>query len=560
MTMKKIFNTAIISSAALVLAGCAFLDVEPQGILQGKDVNGAKQVDGFVIAAYSALGNDHYDTPFSLWPYGNVRSDDAYKGGNDENDISTFHFFEISGNIRTDFGEPDALWYNCYQGISRANRALAVLNAVTEDEVPLRETRMGEMYFIRGHFYFLLKILFKKVPYIDEKLDVDKYDEVPNSLPDDELWGLIAADFKNAFDRLPDEQPEVGRADKVAAAAYLAKTYLYKAYRQKDNNDVIYPADAEDLAEVVRYADYVIGSRYGLEYDFAYNFLPGDFENGTESIFAIQFSKDDGTMFGRLNWSDVLSLPMGLGCCDFHKPSQNLINAFRTQDGLPRFNDFNDANYTSSMDADPRLFHTVAIPGLPYKYNENRIYQEKWNRNTSTYGVHASLKENVDPDCDCFVNVNPFYGNSKNRILIRYADVLLMKAEALVELQDGRYDEARLLVNQLRERAARSTMMIPYAKNLNVNTYDEPWTDYTAAQQRVRWERRLELAMEGSRFFDLVRWGTVAETMNAYYAKEAERRYYYQGASFTRNRNEFVPIPQKQINYTNGLYEPNYGW
>ncbi|MBD8347250.1 RagB/SusD family nutrient uptake outer membrane protein [Dysgonomonas sp. HGC4] len=560
--MKKIKYIAVLFAATIIFSSCDFLNDDPQGILSDEQVKGPDQVEGLVTAAYSSLGNDHYDKPFSLWPYGNVRSDDAYKGGNDENDISAFHFYEIAQNIKTDFGEADGLWFYCYKAISRTNTALSVLKTVSTNDVPLRDTRMGEMYFLRGHFYFILKTVFGRIPFVDEDLPIDEYDKVDNKLPNDEQWAWIVSDFQKAYDLLPDKQDQVGRANKIAAAAYLAKANLYKAYRQDDRNNVT-EINRTDLEEVLKYTDKVLNSGYGLEYDFAYNFLPGAYQNGKESLFAVQYSIDDGTMFGRLNWGDVLSVPMGVGCCDFHKPSQNLVNAFKTdKTGLPMFDSFDNTNYDSnSNNADPRLFHTVAMPGFPYKYNKDLIYEEGWNRNPTVYGYYASLKENVDPSCDCFVNVAPFYGNSKNRIIIRYADAILMRAEALIEL--GRPNEALPLINQIRERAQRSTDMIDYAPKLSMSLYQPgvncAWsTDF--ARQALRWERRLEFAMEGSRFFDLVRWGITDQVVNSFFKTESSRRPFLKSGNFTKNKNEYIPIPQQQINFVNGIYKQNYGW
>ena len=519
-------------------------------------------MEGLVTAAYSSLGNDHYDKPFSLWPYGNVRSDDAYKGGNDENDISAFHFYEIAQNIKTDFGEADGLWFYSYKAISRTNTALSVLKTVSTNDVPLRDTRMGEMYFLRGHFYFILKTVFGHIPFVDEDLPIDDYDKVDNKLSNDEQWAWIVSDFQKAYDLLPEKQDQAGRANKIAAAAYLAKANLYRAYRQDERNNVT-EINQADLQEVLKYTEKVLNSGYGLEYDFAYNFLPGAYQNGKESLFAVQYSIDDGTMFGRLNWGDVLSVPMGVGCCDFHKPSQNLVNAYKTdKSGLPMFDSFDNTNYDSNSNtADPRLYHTVAMPGFPYKYNKELIYEEGWNRNPTVYGYYASLKENVDPSCDCFVNVAPFYGNSKNRIIIRYADAILMRAEALIEL--GRHNEALPLINQIRERAQRSTEMIDYAPKLGVSLY-QPGVNCTwsndFARQALRWERRLEFAMEGSRFFDLVRWGIADQVINAYFKTESSRRPFLKSGNFTKSKNEYIPIPQQQINFVNGIYKQNYGW
>ncbi|MEZ7865935.1 MAG: RagB/SusD family nutrient uptake outer membrane protein [Paludibacteraceae bacterium] len=559
--MKKLFKIGLIGLILIFFSACTdILNEEPTGILTTENVQNA--YEGALTAAYSALGNDHYDKPLSLWPYGTVRSDDAYKGGSGEQDISTFHFFEISKNISTEFGEVDALWYQCYVSISRANSAIKAINAA--ENLTNKEAKIAEARFLRGHFYFLLKILFKNIPYIDETVPVADYGTISNvALSNDELWQKIADDFKYGVDHLPAKQMDRGRADKYAAAAYLAKTYLYKAYRQENSqSNEVTSINTADLNNVLTNADLVIASQYKLEYDFAFNFLPGSFENGSESIFAVQFSGDDGTKFGRVNFADLLSVPMKLGCCDFLKPSQTLVNAFRTQNGLPVFENYNTNNSGYSEQNDPRLFHTVALPGLAYKYNESLIYDVDWNRSPGTYGVYASLKENVDPTCDCFVPMVPFYANTKNRIVIRHADLLLMKAEALIEL--NRSAEALPLINSIRSRAKNSTDLIKYANEfIDIKLYQDGvncnWSQ-DFARQALRWERRLELAMEGGRFFDLVRWGVTEQVMNEYYNTEKNRRSYYSEAKFTKNKHEYLPIPQQQIKFSKYLYKQNVGY
>ena len=531
-------------------------------MLSEDDVVTPQSIEGFMNAAYAQLGNDHYDSPYSLWPFGNVRSDDAYKGGSGTNDIQNFHFFEVSNNIRPDFGELDSFWYISYVGVSRVNKALKALEIINESEYPLKSRRIAEMRFLRGHFYFMLKIMYRNVPYITEDIPVEDYKLIANNaLSNEALWEKIAEDFEAAAEVLPDTQSQVGRATKKAAYAYLAKTRLYQAYTQDEKYNVT-GINTEHLQQVLDATEKVIG-KASLEGDFANNFLPGTYENGPESLFAIQFSDNDGTLYGRLNFSDVLSTPQGLGCCDFHKPSQNLVNAFKTDaNGLPEFDTFNNDDFDykniDEFTVDPRLYHTVAMPGLPYKYDPEYLYVEAWVRNPGTYGYYASLKENVAPSCSCVVNIDPFYGNSKNRIQIRYADVLLFRAEALIEL--GQQAEALPLINEVRNRAAQSTGRLTYVSNFKINPYVDgvncTWTQ-DFARKALRFERRLEFAMEGSRFFDLVRWGVTEEVMNTFYEGEKSKRSYYSDAHFDAEKEEYCPIPLAQINFSQGLYKQN---
>ena len=561
MKIYKLFLILVIS-VHLISCNEDFLDVPAYGTLTEDNLTGAKQIENEVISAYAAIGNDEINRPLSLWNYGNVRSDDAYKGGNDQNDGDFLHFLEISSpSIGNETWYTDVFWYRNYVAISRANFALKLLNKISEEDMPNRIERIAEMRFLRGHMHFIQKILFKMVPYVDETMSPEDISELSNTLySNDELWQKIADDFEYAYKNLPEEQDEVGRANKYAAAAYLAKVYLYKAYRQDnaDRSHTVTSINQDDLQNVLDLTAYVMTSPYRLENDFAYNFLPGVYENGPEALFSVQYSQEDGTTYGRLNMGNALTTPTPGG--DFNKPSQNLVNAFKTVNGLPEFDTFNDADYDESTDnVDPRLFHTVAIPGKPYKYTDVN-YEENQSRNPGMYGYYSSLKENVDPASDYYVKTGPWYANSKNNIIIRFADVLLMRAEALIESDGGNLEEARELINQIRNRAKISTSLIGFAGNLEINTYGaEGWNkDY--ARKALRWERRLELAMEGSRFFDLVRWGIADGVMNTYYLGEAVDHTYYQGAQFTKNKNEYVPVPVQQINFSKGNYTQNYGF
>src|SRR5574344_37548 len=560
---RNIIYTTLL--AGLMLFSSCSLDETPQGTLSEDQLNNAASADKLAIAAYAVLvQGDDMNSSFSLWEYGDTRSDDAYKGGAGAADGQVFHFQELEQGITTADWNLNDMWYRLYVCVGRANTALRVIEAVPDASYPLKQQRIAEMRFLRAHSLFLLKIMYKKIVIPTEDVDYDDYVKLSNvQYTNDGQWQKIADDFKFAYDNLPQAQQDKGRPSKYAAAAYLSKTYLYKAYHQDSENNEVTSINANDLDSVVKYSGIVMSqASISLETDYSFNFLP-DYENGPESIWAIQYSTDDGTMYGNVNKGMELTVPQYLGCCDFHKPSQNLVNSFKTQNGLPMFNTYDNVNYDSSSDeSDPRLFHTVAIPGFPYKYNLDYIYKENWNRAVSYYGVYASLKEQVDPECSCLKKLGgTYFASSLNHIILRFADVLLFRAEALIEL--NRESEALPLINQVRTRASNSNTFLSYAPNIKVTTYKDgvncTWTQ-DFARQALRWERRLEFGMESSRFFDLVRWGIADQVMNAYYSSESKRRTFLSDGYVTKNKNEYCPVPLKQINYSKQLYQQNYGW
>ncbi|MDY4526527.1 MAG: RagB/SusD family nutrient uptake outer membrane protein [Parabacteroides sp.] len=573
--MKALKYITVAAALLLPMTACdSFLEVTPQGIANSDDLNSVDNVEKMVIAAYSALGNDNYqDGMFSPWPYGDLRAGDAYKGGAGTGDMGDFHLFETFVYLRDDNSYLDKRWYAQYINIARCNDALKRINALSESDYAKKKMREAEVRFLRAHFYFEIKIMFKHIPWVDENDQSEDYINISNvEYTDQQLWEMIIEEFRYAVNNLPETQDEVGRANKNMAQAYLAKALLYAAYVQDDQHNVT-SIDQNKLQEVVTLCQ-GLGNRYALADDFAENFLC-ETENGKESIFAIQHSVNDNTLRGRLDWGAMLNYPMNpdYGCCGFHCPSQNMVNAFQTDaNGLPQFDTYNDNNIQTAEDLlthniDPRLNHTVAIPGAPYKYNPEFIFETSWTRDPSTYGSFMSMKETVLPDCPCFAFASPFMSSGKNRDIIRYDDVMLWQAEALIEL--GRHQEALPLINAIRERAARSTTRLVDVQGDPIGKYVvaayEPgkncpaWTQ-EFARKALRWERRLEMSQEGTRYFDLVRWGIAAETVNAYFAVEKTRRTYMGEAQCTKNRDEYFPIPKNQINFSKKLYQQNHGW
>ncbi len=574
--MKKTIYTATLA-LSLLATGCNdFLDEQkPQGTLDQGQVLNPAYVDNLVISAYAVwISAEDINSSFSMWNF-DVRSDDAYKGGNGTEDGDVFHALEISQGVMTTNWNISDMWQRLYNAISRANSALQVLSSMDIAQYPLRDTRIAEMRFLRAHGHFLLKRLYKNIPFaINENLTPDEYNNLENTAyTNDEGWQLIINDFEYAFNNLPEKQTEVGRPSRAAAAAYLAKTYLYKAYRQDNaSTHQVTSIDRDDLLNVVKYTDPTIMSAGGfdLEPDFHNNFRPEpQYENGVESIWAMQYSFNDGTTNGNCNWSYGLIVPnipgVTDGGCDFYKPTQNLVNAFRTdEDGHPYLDTFNSRDYDMTSDyADPRLFLTVGIPGTPYMFNKNYIIDRSavWSRSNGLYGYNISLKHNVDPDGNYLVK-GAWWGSPMNRIVLRYADIQLIRAEALVQLNQG-IPEAISIVNALRNRARQSTSAISdyeqlYHVRFNVRPYSGSYSQEQALKI-VKHERRVELAMESERFFDLVRWGEAATVLNAYYAAEADNCAIYSSASFTADKNEYLPIPFSQISASNGHYKQNIG-
>lgn len=572
--MKKILYSVLTVLALVGTTSCSdFLDDQkPQGVLDSDMVKEPSNVDNLVISAYAVFTTaEDINSSFSMWNF-DVRSDDAYKGGNGTSDGDVFHQLEIEQGVLTTNWNINDMWVRLYNCISRVNSAISVLET-TSDSYQLKAQRLGEMKFLRAYAHFLLKRLYKNIPFImDANLKQENYNTLSNTeFNNDEGWQQIINDVEYAYSVLPVKQTDKGRPSKAAAAAFLTKAYLYKAYRQDDpSSNQVTSINREDLLKVIEYSNPDIYSAGGfdLEADFHNNFRPEtQYENGVESIWAMQYSINDGTKNGNLNWSYGLIVPnipgVTDGGCDFYKPSQNLVNAYRTDaDGHPFIDTFNNKDYDLTQDADPRLFLTVGLTGLPYEFNSKYMMDASstWSRSNGLYGYYVTLKQNVDPDCGYMVK-GSWWGTPMNRIVFRYADVLLERAEAYAQLNET--GEAIKLVNKIRLRAKQSTGMIAnypsdYGVKFNISTYNGSYSQEDALKI-VKMERRLEMGMESERFFDLVRWGEAEKVLNKYFAEETNNCSIYGEAHFTANKNEYLPIPFSQVAASDGHYTQNIG-
>lgn len=586
MKLKNIFTIAL---AGLALSACSddFLENKPQGSLSDGNMNDPSAVDLLVNGAYATFGcryadsNDPHLFPVTNWSYGEVRADNAYKGGGGETDLWEIHDMETS-RIQPNNGFLDGKWFNVYCGISRCNSAIRALRKVDESQNKNKASRIAEVRVIRDHWYFELVRLFNRIPYMDIDLPENDYTSVRNDeFTRDEHLDRIANDLLEAANDLPDSQSEIGRINRRIALAYAAKVKLYQAYEQDPQTNAVTGINRTLLQEVVDLIDGIQG--YDLLADFQQLDLL-EYENGPESVFAIQFSKDDGSSgVGRINWSMLLNSMTGPGCPwqgdGFFLPSQDLINAYQTDaDGLPVFDYQNRPDYgkvvfdsnggyslgNTDGNVDPRLDFITGRPTIRYKTFEERACG-LWVRNSDVYGYNNTKRFWLSPESKDAEQGWPWGASALNWQIIRYADLLLCKAEALIELGGNGLEEARTLINRVRARAMNSSYVKDFddpskdAANYKIGLYPAAgWTqDY--ARQALRTEMRLEKAMEGERFFDLVRWGIAKETMNNFFAAEKDNRIYYQNVSFETGE-EYFPIPVAQYNFSGGIYVQNPGY
>lgn len=548
--MKIIKNIAIGLCACGLFAATScndMLDIKPSGQFTSDQITD-ESIEGLMASAYAGLeshffgNNESFCAPITNWVF-DVRSDDAYKGGGGVSMEANIHQLEIS-NLTSDNATNYNKWRNNYYAIARVHQAMNAINA--SQGLTGKDALIGELKLLRAYFYFDLIRIFERIPYLTETsiATETRFDEFTR----DEIFGFIKQDIKDAWNSLPETQAEEGRFGKYVAAALMAKVSAFTS----------------DWADVIEYSDYVINSgKYEL-YDNFLDMSKIEFNNRKESIMAIQFSTANNN--AHINWCNLLNTTYSEGNLfgsgdDFFLASQNLVNAFRTDDkGLPLFDTFNDVKVTSDYEGnvDPRLDFTVGRIGFPFR---GHTYNSKWCRAYDVYGEYSGKKGLIDPASPEMVQGFPWGASALNFCLIRYADILLLKAEALIETNSS-LDTARQLINMVRAKADRSidgsytpVELNPMKANYYVGQYPAEGWNQEYARKAVRMERRLELAMEGNRWFDLVRWGNVLEVVNNYIQSEAKLRpYYYEGASISSDEI-FLAIPLTEIQNGGGIYE-----
>lgn len=538
------------------------LEQNPQGVISYDQLNDMTNVEAVIIGAYSALNGqfdagEAYNSPGDNWSFGDVRSGDAYKGSTGTTDQLNIYDMEVFSSLVATNLDTQRKWACLYEGIKRCNTALQVLPLAKGYSDQLRSQRMAEMRFLRGHYYFELKKIYNRPAYIDESAINNSDFYVSNSaLTSDQFWTKIENDFKSAINALPATKgAEPGRPTRYAAWAYLCKTYVFEK--------------KWDLASAA--ADSVIQKGgFSLMANYGDVFLPAN-DNGSEIIFAVEHSVNESGTTGSHNGSiedrlDRIATPIDkaypAAAQGFFRPSQNLVNAFKTTNGLPANS---DVILSASDTVDPRLDYAIARVGIPFFDYTSQTYQANWTRGNGVYGDFSPKKKMVSPLSKSDFDISNQGITDLNYYVIRYADVLLWKAEALI--QTGDIDGGISYINQVRNRAknTKRVQKIPPATGdaaiYNVQPYPLPFTGGAAAAlSALKLERRLELCLEGHRFFDLVRWGDAAAYMNAYFNTEKVRRSYLSTASFTAGKHEYLPIPQSEIDLSKGTLTQNPGY
>ncbi len=568
---KNIFYTTLLCSA-LLATGCGkdFLNKNPQGALSEEQVTNSDGVEANLLGAYGILNGNvsgtwgNYASAPSQWLFGEVAADNAHKGS-EETDQPNMNLIELlRPNPAND--NLSQMWQVYYEGVLRCNRTMQLLAADQAGPKTVSATRaveiQAESRMLRGHYYFFLWRIFKNIPWVDEATTLDEAKLKPNN---EDVFPNIIADIQFAIDNLPAAKinGERGRMDKVIAQAYLGKLYLYQG-----RHELALPLFKE-----------VIGAKDITSMPFENNFNV-ETEDGPEALMVSKHAINPNGTGDNANIGDMLSGLYGtspVGCCGFFQPSIDLVNAYRVDaNGLPYLNtQYRDNPYLSDMGlsgaakanyqvsrtlrVDPRLDYTVGRRGIPY-LDYGVMPGDAWIRMATYAGPFVGVKTMINRSqfASHAVPGEPYITGLDVNIM-RLADVILMAAECEVEL--GNLPGALAYVNSIRRRAAT----VPHKQiggNDMANYMVMPYPSFPNAEyarNAVRMERRLELALEGHRFFDLVRWGIAKQTLESYSTFEGGHLPAFNGIIYNTH-NAYFPIPQIEIDRSGGALTQNTGY
>lgn len=561
---------------ALFMGGCGknYLEVNPIGTLNDETLATKTGVNGLLNGAYSLLdgvGSGGANFWNSMNVFDTMASDDAHVGTEPNASLGAFEFF--THDPTHEYLDPR--WRLLYAGVQRSNDVLRILAKVTELSDSERQQFEAEAKFLRGVYHFEAAKIWRNVPYIDETVSYnDNNYNIPNKL----IWDKIEEDFLFASNNLTATKNDVGRANKWAAKAFLVKVYMFQ---QK------YTQAHPLLEDIIQNGMTSNGLKYDLNEHYFDNFST-EKKHGPEAVFVVQMSVYDGASGNNGNAGDFYNGPYGgpATCCyGWLQPSFDLVNAYQTDPntGLPLLDTYmgtlvkNDQGIPSATPFTPhegtldaRLDWVVGRRGIPF-LDWGVHPGMAWIRQQSTGGPYSVIK-NIAWQARVATDREGGYATNNPYNMIRFADVLLWAAE--VEVEIGDLSKAESYVNRIRTRAAKPSGWVKKylddaeplkgfssepAANYKVGLYSGQFSllgkEY--ARKAVRFERRLELALEHHRFFDLQRYdggsGYMAEVLNRHLEFETnipnynDKAYKPTNAKFIKGKNEVYPIPQIQI-------------
>jgi len=496
--MKKLAYILILGSLLIHSACEDFLDHSLEGQLTQESFP-VNQADALLAtnAVYATLRNWHYHS--GGYPILDIMSDDSHKGSNPADQLNTVGPYDNFTHVPTQDGL-DRWWATLYLGIKRANVVIEKVPAISMDET-LRNRYLGEAKFLRALFYFDLVRAWGGVPVVTTT--------TPPLLlarsSSDDVYTLIEQDLMFAIQHLPEKSlytaADLGRASRGAAKALLARVYLFRRDVTKN-----------DFQNAEKYALEVIQSG---EYDLEPNFEDSNGKNGehgVESVFeigAMEVEGDVGNQFA--NTQGVRGTPnRGWG---FNRPSLDLRYTFEDNDPRLKLTIIDLGDVIDGI----LILGDGTTPNETFDDQGNLIEVESYNRKVWIPGTSTSTQ----------------FGY--NRRLIRYSDVLLMAAEALNE--NNKPAEALIHLNRVRERARHG--------NNNILP-DITTTNQDQLRELIIRERRVELALEGHRFWDLVRTGMAPQVLGP--------------LGFVHGKHELLPIPQNEIDISQGTITQNPNW
>ncbi len=563
--MKKIVYFVLLIFA-VVACKDDFTEQAPVGVLSEEATANERGVNLLLTGAYSALdgvrlnqlGNGFAISPDNWWC--DAMSDDAHKGSTDGDQVELFQLetYDIQTSNPYILGK----WMSLYAGVNRANAVIVLIGSIEEGDF---SAQLAEARFLRGYFNFELQKMFGNPAYISEENYAATEFNQPNTGP---IWDQVEADFQYAIDNLPNVQTEAGRPTSWAAKAFMGKTHLFQS---------------EWAAALGLLQDVINNGPYSLNAEFVDNFNAAG-ENSPESVFAVQFAADGGQSLNG-NIGGTLNFPGGgpiNTCCGFYQPTQDLVNAYQTDivTGLPLLDTFNQTDVTNDQvvptddpfaphtgPLDPRLDYTVGRRGIDYN-GFGIMPGQEWIRATDAdisgpYLAKKNMYQANELDASQGTGAWGQQHSGLNYNIMRYADVLLMAAEAAVETGD--LPTALGYVNQVRNRAKNMSYVLNEAGDAPAANYViEPYAafpDTNYARQAVRFERRLELGMEGHRLFDLRRWGVTVDVLNTYVTNE--NRTITTLDAKVRNYQAFMdlfPIPVTAIDLSGNILTQNTGY